>query len=196
MTDSKEQQPATTRVSGLHQLRGGFRPARDLWPEIERRIAGARSSSEWIAPIRAGWRHWPPVWARVAAAAVLLVTLGVWIGHRERTPSLARRASEGAPSLPIMASACVSDAQYLRERAALLSASAESLAGLPPESRQRVLVSLSTIHNAVRDIETALARDSTNPLLQELLLTTCQDETRVLTEVQAAGNAQHAGRGI
>jgi hypothetical protein len=196
MADSKEQHPSTPRVSALHQLREGFRPARDLWPDIKNRIAAARPPCELTATIRSGRRHWPPAWVRVAAAAVLLVAVGLWIGHVERTLNPVRKVSEGAASPPLQANACVSEAQYLRERTALLSAPAGTLAGLPPESRQRVLASLATVHNAVQDIETALARDSTNPLLQELLLTTCQDETRVLTEVQGAGGAEYAGRGI
>jgi hypothetical protein len=196
MSDSKEQQPGTPRVSALHQLRGGLRPSRDLWPEIEHRITSTRSASGSTATLGSGSRHWPPGWVRVAAAAVVLVALGLWIGHVERTLNLVRTASEAAASLPMPANACVSEAQYLRERAALLSAPAGTLAGLPSDARQRVLSSLATVHNAVQDIETALARDSTNPLLQELLLTTCEDETRVLTEIQTAGSAERAGRGI
>jgi len=196
MTDSKEQQPSTSRVSALQQLQPGFRPERDLWPDIEKRISAVRSPSGLTPTSRAGIGHWPPAWVKVAAAAVLLMTLGVWIGHVERTLSLVRKESESAASLPMPINACVSDARYLRERIALLSSPTATLPGLPPESRQRVMASLATIHSAVQDIETALARDSANPLLQELLLTTCQDETRVLTEVQEAGSAQQAGRGI
>ncbi|HTY49131.1 MAG TPA: hypothetical protein VMB48_05520 [Steroidobacteraceae bacterium] len=124
------------------------------------------------------------------------MAVGVWIGHVERTLNLVRKESESAALRPVQANACVSEAQYLRERTALLNAPVGIPAGLPPESRQRILASLATIHDAVQDIETALARDSGNPLLQELLLTTCQDETRVLTEVQDAGSAERAGRGI
>ncbi|HEV2703297.1 MAG TPA: hypothetical protein VGV09_16845 [Steroidobacteraceae bacterium] len=127
---------------------------------------------------------------------VLAVGAGVWIGQSERTAKLAGNKAEHAVAPPIMASACVSEAQYRRVRTALLSAPAGTLAALPPESRQRVLSSLATVHDAVQDIETELERDSTNSLLQELLLTTCQDETRVLTEVQIAGSAERAGRGI
>lgn len=196
MADSTDRQASTPRVSTLHQLREGFQPSRDLWPEIENRLATAQIPSKSSATVDAGRRHWPPAWARVAAAAVVLVAVGVWVGHVERTLNLVRKETEAAASLPMPTSACVSDAQYLRERTALLSTPAGTLAGLPPESRQRVLASLTTIHNAVQDIETALARDSNNLLLQELLLTTCQDETRVLTEVHAAGSAERAGRGI
>jgi len=196
MTDPKAQSVSTPRVSGLHELRAGFRPSRDLWPDIENRITSARSPSKLPATGGADRRHWPPAWGRVAAAAVVLVAVGVWIGHVERTLNLVRKESESVALRPEQANACVSEAQYLRERTALLSESAGSLAGLPAESRQRVLASLATIHDAVQDIETALSRDSANPLLQELLLTTCQDETRVLTEVRHAGGAEQAGRGI
>jgi hypothetical protein len=196
MADSQEQQPSSRRVSALSQLRGGFRPSRDLWPDIENRITAARSASESTPTSSPVGRHLPPAWARVAAAAVVLVSAGVWLGHVERTLNLVRKESESAALAPVQTNACVSEAQYLHERTALMSRPAGTLAGLPPESQRRVLASLTTIHSAVQDIETALARDSTNPLLQDLLLTTCQDETRVLTEVQAAGSAEHAGRGI
>jgi hypothetical protein len=195
MADSKEQQPSTPRVSALQPLREGFRPARDLWPEIQARLSSGPVLSELTVTHRAG-RHGSPAWVRVAAAACVVVAVGAWISHVERTLNLVRKESESAASLPVPTSACVSDAQYRRERTALLSAPPETFAGLTLESRQKVLASLATVHSAVQDIEAALAHDSTNPLLQELLLTTCQDETRVLTEVQDAGSAQRAGRGI
>ena len=195
MADSNEQQPST-RVNSLHPLRSGFGPARDLWPQIETRITSGRFAAKLVATSGAGGRHGIPAWLAVAAAAAVLVAVGVWIGHGERPLNTVRKETENAAATPVLASVCVSDAQYQRERTALLSAPAEALSGLPPESRQRVLASLATVHEAVQDIEAALARDSSNPLLQELLLTTCQDETRVLTEVQAAGSAERAGRGI
>ena len=195
MVDSKEQ-PSAPRVSALHELREGFGPSRDLWPDIENRLVLGRGRCELTAPISAARRHWLPAWAKVAAAAVVLVAVGVWIGHVERTLYLVRQESQSAASAPMLTSSCVSDAQYLSVSTALQGSPSASLAGLPPDSRRRVLASLATVHNAVQDIEAELARDSTSPLLQELLLTTCQDETRVLTEVQSAGSAEHAVRGI
>jgi hypothetical protein len=174
MADSKEPQ--------LRTLREGIRPPRDLWPGIERQITARRARL--------------PTWVRVAAAVVILVGLGVWIGQAERPAKLAGTGPEPALAPRIVNGACVSEAQYRRVSTALLSDPAGGLAGLPPESRQRVLASLVTVHSAVQDIETELARDSSNRLLQELLVTTCQDETRVLTEVQVAGSAERAGRGI
>lgn len=196
MADSKEQQSSTSRLSALHRLREGSRPARDLWPEIEKRISAGRSDAKVPAMGATGGRYRFPAWLGVAAAAALLLAVGVWIGHGERMQGVEPKETRNAASSPVLVSACVSDAQYQHERTALLSAPAETFSGLSPESRTRVLASLATVHDAVQDIETALARDSTNPLLQELLLTTCQDETRVLTEVQAAGSAARAGRGI
>jgi hypothetical protein len=196
MSDPKEHSAAPARVSTLRQLRGGFEPSRDLWPQIENRIVSRQPDagpSEHIDRVR---DPAPRGWLRLAAAAMLLVAFGIWIGRGEQTQRLLRTGSETATVLPPPTAGCVGDAQFQRERTALLSAPAASLAGLPPDSRQRILASLTTIHSAVQDIETALARDATNPLLQDLLLTTCQDETRVLTEVQVAGAAERAGRGI
>lgn len=173
---------ADSQESQLRRLREGMRPSRDLWPDIEKRITSR--------PARL------PTWMSVAAAVVLLVGIAAWIGQRERVPVVAASAPAQGVAPPIMNGACVSDAQYLRVSRAVVSAPGGDLARLSPDARQRVLSSLATVHSAVQDIETELARNSSNRLLQELLVTTCQDETRVLTEVQIAGSADSAGRGI
>ena len=85
------------------------------------------------------------------------------------------------------------DAKYTRERAALVRSLEAQLANLPPDSRAKVVSSLTTIQNSMRDLEAALGRDPSNALLQELLVNTYQDEMRVLTAVHEAGEA---GKGI
>jgi hypothetical protein len=73
------------------------------------------------------------------------------------------------------------------KRQELLSALPEKLASLPPESQQRVKDSLRAVQTAMKNIEAELGRDSGNALLQELLISTCQEEIRVLTAVSDAG---------
>jgi Tfp pilus assembly protein PilF len=64
---------------------------------------------------------------------------------------------------------------------------------MPAPARAKVAASLATIENAKKDLESALGKDPSNALLQELLINTYQDEMRVLTDVHEAGDA---GRGI
>ena len=85
--------------SGLRKLDGAVEPARDLWPQIQARIAQA--------PRRGA--HWP----RYAAAAGLLVALGAgvlaWRTHGDALPELdasARTALDWAqPANPLLAAA-------------------------------------------------------------------------------------------
>jgi hypothetical protein len=80
----------------------------------------------------------------------------------------------------------ITDPRYLRERAALLRSLDARLARLPPPSRKRVLDSLATIEQSIRDIQQALGREPGNALLQELLIDTCQNEMQLLSTVQEA----------
>jgi hypothetical protein len=56
-----------------------------------------------------------------------------------------------------------------------------------------VVASLATVQQAKQDLEQALGKDPGNALLQELLVNTCQDEMRVLTDVR---EASEPGTGI
>ena len=85
------------------------------------------------------------------------------------------------------------DARYVQQRAALVKSLEAQLASLPPDSRTKVMASLTTIHDSIQNLEAALGHDPTNALLQELLVNTYQDEMRVLTAVHEAGDA---GKGI
>jgi hypothetical protein len=92
-----------------------------------------------------------------------------------------------------MPASFVIDPKYMRQRAELLRTLQAQIAALPPESRAKVISSLRTIHDSMRDLEAALGKDPSNALLQELLVNTYQDEMRVLTAVHEAGDA---GKGI
>ena len=63
------------------------------------------------------------------------------------------------------------------------------LASLPPAAREKVVKSLTAIRRAKEDLESALGKDPSNALLQELLVNTYQDEMRVLTDLHQASEA-------
>ena len=153
------------QISSLRELQQDVAPARDLWPHIEDRLAPRRRS--WAVPAS-------------LAAGLLLAVFGFVIGNQSREPgsSLALRES-GAHIL----TALMTEPGYQNQREELLNALPAKLERLPPASRQRVKESLLAIHTAMKNIEAELGRDSGNALLQELLISTCQEEMRVLTAV-------------
>ena len=186
------------KVGSLRELAPAIEPARDLWPQIEARINGARSTAPAAQPRPVRARAVPPRWL-AAAAVVASVAVGVWIGRSllpaarpgAQSPSSARASFAGAPT--VLDVAYVSDPRYQRDRAALMKSLQTRLAALPPAARAKVMASLAAIQRAKEDLESALGKDPGNALLQELLVNTYQDEMRVLTDIHAAGDA---GRGI
>ncbi len=57
-----------------------------------------------------------------------------------------------------------------------------------PATRTKVLATLATVEQAKQDLEQALGKDLGNALLQELLISTYQDEMRVLTDARYASD--------
>jgi hypothetical protein len=175
------------KIESLRELPLDVAPGRDLWPAIE---AAIREPASQAAP--RATRRVPQFLALAATVAALAI--GVWIGRSTLpvgigAPTDAPTARTAAQPAMVQA-AFVNDPQYRRERAALVRSLESRLAALPPETRQKVAVSLQTIRKSMQDLEAALGRDPSNALLQELLVNTYQEEMRVLSEVNQAGTAR------
>jgi hypothetical protein len=182
--------PGTLRVKSLRGLPQSIDPPHDLWPQIAARLE-ARPAQAVPAPLRA--RRVPREWL-AAAAMVASVAVGVWLGRSVLPgahPGVVTMPSPTAATLPpsgaAIDAAYVTDPRYQRQRAALLQSLQAQLATMPPETRNKVMASLATIEKAKQDLEGALGKDPGNALLQELLVSTYQDEMRVLTDVHEAG---------
>ena len=67
------------------------------------------------------------------------------------------------------------------------------LAGLPDETRLRIEQDLAAIQKAADDIDAALAEDPASRLLNQLLLSTYQEELRLYSSV-AAEEPESAGQ--
>jgi hypothetical protein len=182
-------------VTTLRDLPQAIEPERDLWPQIEARIAGRTATSPAPAADGVARRRLAAPRAYLAAAAMVgCVAVGVWIG-RSALPGAAPAplAQAARPESGTMQTAWVSDPRYQREHEQLMRSLGAQLATLPPASRAKVMASLATISKAKQEIESALGKDPGNALLQELLVNTYQDEMRVLTDVHEASDA---GKGI
>jgi hypothetical protein len=105
------------------------------------------------------------------------------------TPS-ARRAAFG-PSHAL-------DAEYMAARAQLARMLDERIGRLPPSARQKVEFNLAEMRRAADEINHALASAPGDPLLEELLLTTYQEELAVLASVNQLASSAGAteGKGI
>ena len=86
--------------------------------------------------------------------------------------------------------AALRDANYRKQRDALLVEVQNQLNTMPAAEREKVAASLATLRRSIGEIEAALGRDPANALLQELLVSSCQEEMRALTAVRDAGSQE------
>jgi N-acyl-D-aspartate/D-glutamate deacylase len=86
--------------------------------------------------------------------------------------------------------AALRDANYRKQRDALLVEVNTQLKAMPAAEREKVAASLATLRRSIGEIEAALGRDPANALLQELLVSSCQEEMRALTAVRDSGSQE------
>ena len=187
MTTSTESDALDRRLQALPVE---IAPPRDLWPAI------AAELEPHVAPARRSW-----LW-QAAAAAVLVVAssvvTSVWLRPQTHpvaqvsppppanvtmTPA-ARRAAFG-PSHAL-------DAEYIAARGQLARMLDERIGRLPPSAREKVELNLAEMRRAADEINRALATAPGDPLLEELLLTTYQEELAVLASVNQLANSASA----
>lgn len=160
----------------LAGLSKSLEPGHDLWPAIEAQLEPRAS--------RAG-RAW--LWA--AAAGVLLI-----VGSSLMTATLLQREADRvarqppARSAPAYAAAAFGpgytlDPAYDAARRDLLRTLSVRIDRLPPDARRQLEKNLAELRRASAEINSALALSPGDPLLEELLINTYQDELTVLASI-------------
>jgi hypothetical protein len=187
--------PAPPKITRLSELPREISPPHDGWPALEARLReSGRPTADVAAPsVGKAARYRRPQLLRIVSLAAVLAAVLVGVSIDRWILSPAHPIPPGV-TLPHvggaegggMTVAYVTDPRYLRERAALLRSVNARLAKLPPPTRQKVIQSLTTIHQSMQQIQQALGREPGNALLQELLIDTYQDEMQVLSTVQQA----------
>ncbi len=163
-------------------------PERDLWPDIEAAIEAPERS--------AGWSFNPGSFFAQAAAVVLLIggSSGLtWLAVKDDAPT----PSTGDPVLvmPLTAERASFGGDYSLgpdfqdARRDLEARLTDELELLSPETRTTVEESLAVIRAAINEINTALAAEPDNPLLQELLLASYREELAVMRKVNGISSA-------
>lgn len=168
----------------LAKLPQAVPPGRDLWSDIQAQIEADDAAGE---PRRRGFT---PHWYQMAAAVLLVIASSV------TTYILVRDSGEQQPviaqseplrpqvvAMPASFAGQRMSEDYLQARASLDAAFEQRLALLPPAARAKVERNLTDIRVAAREIADTLAQHPSDPLLQELLLSTYQSELRLLADV-------------
>ena len=174
--------------ASLQRLPRSVTPERDLWAGIHSQITAAEPAVT-AAPQRRGISMGWAIAASVASLAVgIAITLGI---QRDRAPG--QQASNPPPAVqPANAQYSFVPASTDAVRLKLRESCAAQLANLPPATREKVEKNLLLIKQAVSDIQSALAKDPGNALLQDLLVSTYQNELNTLANVQALASTAHS----
>jgi hypothetical protein len=181
----------------LRELPSEVEPGRDLWPGIAARLEQAD------APLQRVTRG--PAWAWQVAAALVLVAGSSLLTASllDRSPptgqfagqSASQPASQPSRAAPDLAQGGASvlpaafgptgrlDGEYLAAREQLTRMLEERIAVMPPSARAKLEFNLGEMRRAADEINAALAAQPGDPLLEELLLKTYQDELAMLSNV-------------
>jgi type VI protein secretion system component VasK len=164
MKDNDTPEWLRSRLSGLPRE---IFPARDLWPDIARRLDGRKTF------------HWMPL---AAAASVAISVAAVWITwqtamEQRRNAAFLLEARQTLqqiqqPYLPVRA-AYAAQWPALREQ-------------LDPETAAVVERNLEIIRNANAELSRALQRNPDSPVLQQLLHQTLAQEVALYRRVDSA----------
>ena len=186
MNDKTESTFDDKLMAAASSLATGVKPERDLWPEIEQAIARP------AAPRRTVWNT---VWAQ--AAAVLLLVGG--------SSGLTYYAMSGDDNV-VVAQGSVGESlifqqvsgnfggdyhlgpDYQDARRDLQTRLAEEMVNLSPETQLAVETNLTTIRQAIVEINKALAEEPENVLLQNLLISTYKEELALMQRVDSIAN--------
>jgi hypothetical protein len=194
--DERTTQEAAARLDArLGKLPLEVASGRDLWPHIAARI------DERAKPVASTTR--PPAWLWQAAAAVVLVAgsslLTASLLDRGRpvqqsavpvAPANAHAASGAAVAMPAaFGPAGQLDPEYVAAREQLTQVLDQRIAALPASARAKLEFNLGEMRRAADEINVALAEQPGDPLLEELLLKTYQDELAVLSNISQLTNS-------
>jgi hypothetical protein len=167
----------------LASLSEDVTPERDLWPQIRAEIATTPIMAQAPAsPVQSTWFR--------LAAAVLLVVVTSFVTYsltRQSMPQpIAQTESLPTPqvnALPVSFGSERLGAGYMNARAELDKRFHERLATLPAADRTKVEKNLADIRHAADEISTTLKQHPSDPLLQDLLMSTYQSELQLLANV-------------
>jgi len=198
--DERERDPLLREIGTLPRE---VAPPHDLWAgiraQIEREEQAQANAVPASPPLRAPGLSLSWGWALAAGVGVAAVSvLFTWLAVRtpaETPPQIA--ALQPTPVEAIRPVAYGEHAslgpEYVELRARMLEQFKGRLAGLPDETRLRIEEDLAAIQKAADDIDAALAEDPASRLLNQLLLSTYQEELRLYSSV-AAADTESAGQ--
>lgn len=161
-------------------LSRGVTPARDLWVEIEPRLAGRKQGQviTW-ASVR------PKAFAVLAAAALVVIGMSLFLQGPVVAPHESTDKSRDT-ARAWQREVADAEQQYRETKEALNTALASRENELAPETLAVLEANLEAIDTAVNEIRQAMATDPQDPRLLRLLVATQEKELNLLQRILEA----------
>jgi hypothetical protein len=163
-------------------------PERDLWPQIRAEIAKTPSFAPAERP-----RTVQATWLRLAAGFLLVLATSIttyWVTRESMQEQVAQTAPQAVPAPQVNAQPASFGfgreqlgTGYVQARADLDQRFQQRVASLPPAAREKVERNLADLRRAADEISATLAEHPSDPLLQDLLMSTYQSELQLLADV-------------
>ncbi len=174
-----EEQTLRALMTEAARLPTGVAPRRDLWPDIESRLGERVASRNAYATLYRA--------SLAAAAAVVIFVAGMWYARNGEpavhAPPVATIATGDIAPKVELASYKQIEQEYAGVRASLREALDMARPDLAPETVKVVEDSLTTIDDAIGEIESALASDPGNHGLIRSLVAVYDQEVGLLRQV-------------
>ncbi|WP_129775831.1 hypothetical protein [Peristeroidobacter soli] len=178
----------------LASLPKDVQPERDLWQGIQAEIGKTPVVTD-TAPVV----HFSSTrWFQIAAGVLLVLatsftTFVITRNSVEKDAAVQiARAQQQAPvptataplnAMPASFGTEALGADYLKARSELDQRFAERMKTLPPSTRAKLERNLADLRHAANEISATLAENPSDPLLQDLLMSTYQRELQLLADV-------------
>ncbi len=163
-------------------------PERDLWQGIQAEIAKTPIVTDSAPVVHFSSSRWFQLAAGVLLVLATSFTTYVITRQSFQEDAALQLAQEPLPApalnaMPVNFGPEVLGKDYLQARAELDKVFAERIKTLPPSTRAKLERNLADLRNAAKEISATLAEHPTDPLLQDLLMSTYQRELQLLADV-------------
>jgi len=164
-------------------------PERDLWQDIHAEIAKTPIVTD-AAPVV----HFSSSrWFQIAAGVLLVLATSFttyFVTRQSLQDEIAMQVAQQEPmpaptlnAMPVNFGAEALSAEYLQARADLDKVFEQRIKTLPPSARAKLERNLADLRQAANEISATLAEHPSDPLLQDLLMSTYQRELQLLADV-------------
>lgn len=175
-------------------------PERDLWEGIRAEIVKTPIVTDTAPVVHFTSSRWFQLAAGVLLVLATSLTTFVLTRQSMEKQAAVQMAQQPVPTataplnaMPVSFGPETLGADYLKARSELDKRFEERIKTLPPSTRAKLERNLAELRHAASEISTTLAENPTDPLLQDLLMSTYQRELQLLADVSEVP-AQNAVR--